>query len=93
VKSEVPSSVTGPCFLPPVALPQRYLPAHVQYASASHQSTFATGRFAPPSIVAVSKLVFHAHFGGCDFGSTFASRKVWYCAFVTSVVSMQNVLP
>src|SRR5436190_21417319 len=85
-------SETAPAFLLATTLPQRYFPAHLQYAYASHQSTPTTGRLAPASPRSGAKLVFHAHSGGCVFGSTAAATNCVYCAFVTSVVSTQNEL-
>src|SRR3569833_1243292 len=95
---------TGPA-LSPSRLParHRYLPTERQYASASHQFTQTTGKSARPTgskagqpAVAVSGAseAFHWHAADCVGGFVAAAvRKAWYCAFVTSVLSMQDATP
>ena len=62
---------------PPAAtLPQRRLPAHVQNASASHQSVFTIGWFGFENVtVDGTNVVFHEHIEGCSDGFGALSRN------------------
>src|SRR3569623_2925956 len=95
---------TGPA-LSPSRLParHRYLPTERQYASASPQFTHTTGKLARPTgsnagqpgvVVSGAKDVFHCHWSACTGGFAAAPvRNAWYCAFVTSVLSIQTATP
>src|SRR6478752_2754676 len=60
---------------PPVLAPHMRLPAHLQYAYASHQSTSRIGSFSSPACVTFAnhevhpavapKVVFHWHLASC----------------------------
>jgi hypothetical protein len=73
---------------PPAIAPHRCLPAHSQYARASHQSTEVIGQLPGSVSVAMDSSVFHAHSSGCSGMSLpTSSRNAWYWSMVTSVLS------
>src|SRR4051794_20144054 len=87
-----PRSATaiGPPFCPASTFPQRRLPAHLQYATASHQSTPLCGMSSAPPTPGAN-VSFHLHSGACELAAIFASRNALYCFTVTSVLSMQKL--
>src|SRR4051812_19175988 len=79
---------------PPLIAPHRRLPAHAQYAYASHQSTKTTGNvplFVTGHDCVGTNDVRNAQAGGARPDTGFDARNAAYWSFVTSVLSMQNV--
>jgi hypothetical protein len=70
---------------------QSFFPAHVQNATASHQSIWTTGSDATPGHPeAGTNEVLLPHPAGWPAVEGFAAMNVAYCPFVTSVASTQN---
>src|SRR5262245_45676371 len=76
--------------------PHRRLPAHAQYAYASHQSTNATGWFGVPAAGQPelgTNDALNTHSAGCAVVGGELARNAAYAALVTSVASMQYAGP